>query len=311
MKLRPSVFFAVLFFLLACILAVIAYDRNNTLDSQRAQIATERTEIALQMQAFEDSATQGAETQTAQETQAADTLAGVRSAASTLQAGALATRAGLRSSLDNADATIVQGAANAATLAAEAQAAEHAFAATSTAQADQLAAAQTAIASAATQAMDTAESMATQQAAGATLEADLAAAQTQIAVMAANPPTPRPSVSATPSLDEARPLAEVAAGQLLYIDNFDDDGRPPLEIADAGTGRVEDGQLVLTTLDQPQREMTLLTQGTITDALIEIEIAVETCSERSLLLLEIRDDENGSNGYAMGVNCTYNLWGVF
>ncbi|MCL4248282.1 MAG: hypothetical protein KJ065_09060 [Anaerolineae bacterium] len=311
MKLRPSVFFAVLFFLLACILAVIAYDRNNTLDSQRAQFASERTEIALQMQAVADNATQAAATHAAQETQAAEALAGVRSAASTLQAGALATRAGLLSALDDADATIVQGDANAATLAADAQAAERTFAAASTAQAEQLASAQTAIAAAATQALGTAASVATQQAAGATLEADLAAAQTQVAVLAANPPTPPPDTSATPGLAEARPIAEVAAGQLLYVDNFDDDSLPPLEIAQAGTGRIEDGQLVLTTIEQPQREMTLLTQGTITDALIEIEIKVESCSERSLLLLEVRDDTNGSNGYAIGVNCAYNIWGVF
>ncbi|MBE0690706.1 MAG: hypothetical protein IH587_11360 [Anaerolineae bacterium] len=310
MNLRPSVIFAVLSFVIAIILALVAYDRNNNLEQERLLFATERVEIANQ--ALDEGATQAAGTRSVEETQAAETVAGVRNAASTLQAGSLATREGLQESLAEAGESATQNAAAAATADARAQTAQEALESTATAQAEQLVDAQAAIEEAATRAVVTAESMATQQAMASTLEADLSAAQTEIAVMAANPPTLPPTPSASAPITAARPSASVTTGQLLYVDNFDTDSNfAAQDVPGAGSSRVENGQLVLTTIEQPQRELTLLTQGTITDALVEIEITSADCSEQSLLLLEVRDDAEGNNGYAIGVNCAYNVWGIF
>ncbi|MCC6616564.1 MAG: hypothetical protein IT320_24030 [Anaerolineae bacterium] len=310
MNLRPIVIFAVLLVLIALFFALIAYDRNNSLDQERLIFATERVEIANQ--ALDDGATQAAATRLVDATQAAEMLGGVRNAASTLQAGSLATREQLEDSLAGVAETATQGAMTAATADADAQAAQAAFAAAGTAQADQLADAQNTIAEAATEAVATAASMATQQALASTLEAEVNALETQLAEMATNPPTPRPTAAASTSASSARPTAQVAIGALLYADGFDADSSfVGQDIAGAGSSRLEDGQLVLTTIEQPQRELTLLTESTISDALVEIDIASADCSERSLLLLEIRDDQDGSNGYAVGVNCTYDVWGVF
>jgi len=310
MNLRPLVIFAVLLFVIALVFALLAYDRNNNLEQERLLFATERVEIANQ--ALDEGATQAAATRSVEETQAAETVAGVRSAASTLQAGSLATREHLQGALADVAETATQSAAAVATTDARAQSTQEAFAATVTAQAEQLVDAQNTIAEAATQAVATAEGMATQQAMASTLAAEVADLEAQVAAIAANPPSPRATVTASTSVSAEHPTAQVETSALLYAESFEaDSGFEAQDLPGAGSSRVEDGQLVLTAIEQPQRELTLLTDATITDALVEIEIASADCSERSLLLLEVRDDQNGSNGYAIGVNCFYNVWGIF
>lgn len=292
-----------LFALIAIAAGAFAYFQTQTLRNTQADLAAAWENATAQAQALDGLITQAAGTRSAEALQSAEEIEGVRSAASTLQAGSVATRRALLANLGEARAQSTQDASGNATAAAITEA-------TSTGQANALTDMQEAfdsISLVATQAAATASAQIEDfQQQAATAQADIAALSTQ-AAMAAQSPTEAPSVAS----GEARPSASINVGTVILNETFGEDSQFPAQTyAGSGETSFDNGQLLISVDDRPQQPITILAERNLADLWIEIEFTAESCAPNALVLLEVRSEADSTAGYAAGVNCSFASWGI-
>jgi hypothetical protein len=306
---KPSSIVALLLLIAALALGIFAYQQSQTLTQTESALALAQADGSTQVAQAALDGTTAADTIAAAETQAAGELADVRGAAATLQAGSIATRSALGDLLTDFRATATQETSANATVVAIATATQVAAAALIDEQAaafDELALAATA----------DAQDLATQSASLAEVEGALEQSLTQIAIISAQAtaqsiaaPTPRPSVVAS---GDAAPRNDVEVAALLLDDTFESTSSiPETEFPNSGRTQLLDGQLALILDDNPTEGLSALSQTTISDGYLEVEVYIDDCAPDSLLLIEIRANTTSTAGYAIGVDCGFTNWGIF
>jgi hypothetical protein len=295
----------------AIAVAVFVITQNQTLADTRSVLETAVNNATAQADALEGLITQSAATSAAIAQSAAEQIDGIRGAAATLQAGSLATRSALQTSLNHARETATQAAQANMTAAARAQTRQAALEATAAAQANILIASASTIEAAATQANADAQTIGTAQAQAADQEDRINSIQTQVARLEAQLTQAPPDATAS-RLNE-QPLSQVSVSTLIFSEAFGEDSQfPAREYPGIGQSRLERGQLVISFNDAPaEPAITVLSDTTVDDGLIEAEFTVESCPGNGLLLIEVRNNAASGGGYAAGVDCAFRSWGVF
>jgi hypothetical protein len=293
--------------------AAFAYIQTQALDEARRAFETADARITAQAQALTVLVTDIAGTRTADEAAMTAAVGDVRSAAATLQAGSLATRAALGQSLTQAVGTATAAANRNAAAVAAADATRENLLATATAQAEARTQADAALAALRPQATSIVATVEAQAILLTRAADNLQAIQTQVAaVPTAGAAEIEPTAAATTADDDVRPLAQVAVDQLVLDDGFDAESvLTTVDLPDSGATRFEDGRMVFEMNAESQSGLTTLAPSVLADAYIEIALTIETCAPDSLLLMEIRTDEDLSVGYAVGFNCALANWAVF
>lgn len=307
---KPSSILVVVLVVAVAVLGIYAYQQSQTLAQTGSALTAAQDDAATQAAQSALDGTAAADAIAIAATQAEQELADVRGAAATLQAGSIATRSALGDLLSGFRATATQDSAANATVLAQATATQVAAA---TLIGEQVAA----FDELALVANANAQNLATQSVMLADSQSALEQSLTQVAIISAQAtaqsivaaPTPRPNVVASGEL-APRNAVEVAA--LLLDDSFESTSSiPEREFPNSGRTQLLDGQLALILDENPTEGLSALSQTTISDGYLEVEVYIDECAPDSLLLIEIRASSGGNAGYAVGVDCGLATWGIF